>query len=98
VTANAVTLNAGAIQRAPLLVIPLSPAGSYAVIGASQGTLVVEVTVTNPQYGSYESRLLVRLERGAIQWASLKRLGANQPSAQDVRVVTGAEARAANQL
>lgn len=92
VVASLVTLEGDRITRSPLKAEPLSTPGVWAVSGTSEG--VIEVAVTNPQFGYYQSSTLVRVSRGAIRWAGIKRVGGMPPTAADVRAVMASESAA----
>jgi hypothetical protein len=92
VAANLVSLNGEQVKRTPLKIQALSTAGSWAVSGASEG--VIEVTVSNPQYGTYSSTALVRVSSAGIRWGGLRHLGGKQTTAADVRAVLTDEAAA----
>ena len=70
----------------PLTVTHLAEGGTFAVTGMPAGDrAVIELTVTNPQFRDYAPRTLVRVDKGAIEWSSLKRFFGTPPRADEVK-------------
>lgn len=75
VTAKLVAMAEDGIRRTPLKVVPLSAPGTFAVLGSipKDGSNIIELAVTNPEYGSYSPRVLVRADENGVQWSTLRR-------------------------
>ena len=87
VKASVVTIVDGQLKRQPLRVEAVAnQPGVFAISGSMpDATVVVEVTVTNPEYESYEPRALMRAAAGKIQLASLKQFFSVPPKLADYR-------------
>jgi len=85
VTASLVRMHGADVEKVPLTVTRLSDAGVFAITGKIEGDrAVIELTMSNPEYGDHRPHTLVRVERGAIQWASLKRYPVS-PRTEDLK-------------
>jgi len=89
VVASLVNLEGDRITRTRLKVEPLSTPGVWAVFGAAEG--VIEVAVTNPQFGDYQTSTLVRVSREGVRWAGIKRFNGTPPTLADLRAMLTAE-------
>jgi len=92
VTASAEGIVDGVRKSIPLKVVPLSTAGTYAVVREwpAQGSWAVRMVATNPDYKDYAASVLVPLDNGALQLASVKHYYRNAPAEADVAGVLGA--------
>lgn len=74
VTASAEGIVDGERKSIPLKIARLSTAGTFAVRREwpAQGTWIVKMAATNPDYRDYAAVVLVPLDRGELQWASVK--------------------------
>ena len=92
VTASAEGIVDGVRKSIPLKVVTLSTAGTYAVVREwpEQGSWAVRMVATNPDYKDYAASVLVPLDNGALQWASVKHYYRNAPAEADVAGVLGA--------
>jgi hypothetical protein len=74
-TAEAEGLVNGARTSIPLKVIPLSAAGTFAVAREwpAEGSWVVKLIASNPEYKDYVSATLVPVEKDRLQWTGIKR-------------------------
>jgi hypothetical protein len=87
VTANLVALAANDVQRTPLKVVRLSTPGTFAVVGSiPSGDSAIELTLTNPEYGDYAPRVLVRANDKGVQWGTLRRFR-EAPTVSEVKTV-----------
>jgi len=85
ITATAESIVNGARQSVPLHVVALSASGTYGVAREwpAEGTWVIKLVATNPEYKSYATGALVAFESGSPQWASAKTYF-HQPSDAEV--------------
>ena len=82
--ATAESVNNGTRTSVPLEMAALSAAGRFAVLpGQTNGTMVLKVTSTNPEYANYKTAVLVPVADGAIDWARVKHFG-QEPSETEV--------------
>jgi hypothetical protein len=74
----------------PLKIIPLSTAGTFGVAREwpEQGTWVVKLIATNPEYQNYSSAALVPLDRDGAVWAAIKRYN-HAPTDTEVAALLG---------
>jgi hypothetical protein len=88
VTARALRMENGKVTREALTVQALSAPGVFAITGSLPGgSGAIEMTVTNPEFANYAPQTLVRVGKGGIEWASLKRFFGVPPTAQDVKAL-----------
>ena len=87
VKASVVTIVDGQLKRHPLRVEAVAnQPGVFAISGSMpDATVVVEVSVTNPEYASYEPTALLRATAGKIQLASRKQFLNVPPKLVDYR-------------
>jgi hypothetical protein len=73
----------------PLKIVPLSPAGTYAITREwpTAGSWAVRMVATNPDYKDYTASVLVPLNNGALQWASVKHYYRAPPAEADIAAV-----------
>jgi hypothetical protein len=73
VTATAEGTVNGTRQTIPLKIVPLSTAGTFAVTREwpAEGTWVVRMVATNPDYKNYAPTVLVPFENGQLRWAGV---------------------------
>jgi hypothetical protein len=90
VTASAVQWQNGEILRTPLKVVPLTTAGSFAVIGAVPQGGVIDLAVSNPEYKNYQPRVLIRSDSHGVQMASVRRFYSVPPTDADLKSILGA--------
>jgi hypothetical protein len=79
--------NNGSMQRVPLQVTPLKKAGTFAIIGDVPPASVIDLTVANPVYGTYQPHVLIRSDEHGMQWTSVKRFFKTPPTDADVRAL-----------
>jgi len=74
ITATAEGRENGIRKSIPLKVIPLTTAGAFAITREwpEQGTWVVKLIATNPEYKDYAPSVLVPFEKNALQWTAAK--------------------------
>jgi hypothetical protein len=89
VTANLVESVNGELRRTPLKVVPLSEAGSFAVIGKVPVGSVVDVAISNPEYGNYQPRVIIRSGASGIQWAGMKQFYGKAHTDSDIKAALG---------
>ncbi len=89
VTASAVRVKNGTIERTPLKVVPLSIPGIFAIVGRVEGPAAIEMSVQNPEYEDYRPRLLVRVGAAGIEWSSLKRFYDGPVKPEEIRATLG---------
>jgi hypothetical protein len=91
VTASAEGMVDGMRKSIPLKIVPLSAAGTYAITREwpAQGSWVVRMIATNPEYKDYAASVLVPLNDGALQWASVRHYYRHPPAETDVAAVLG---------
>jgi fructose-specific component phosphotransferase system IIB-like protein len=89
VTAAAEGLVNGVRRSVPLKVVPLSTAGTFAVPRETmdQGTWVVKLTATNPDFKNYATSVLVPMTQDSLQWASVHRYFHEATDAEVVAVL-----------
>jgi len=92
VTASAEGIVDGVRQSIPLKIVALSTAGTYAVIREwpAEGSWAVRMVATNPDYKDYAASVLVPLDNGTLQWASVKHYYRHPPAEVEVAAVLGA--------
>jgi hypothetical protein len=95
VTASAEGIVDGVRKSIPLKIVSLSSAGTYAVMREwpAKGTWAVRIVTTNPDYKDYAASVLVPLENGALQWASVKHYYRHPPAETEVAAVLGGASR-----
>jgi hypothetical protein len=96
-TATAEGVIDGQRRTIPLNLIPLSPAGSFAVTHQwpSAGIWAIKIVARNPEYRNYATGALVRFNADSIDWASLKHYF-HEPTGEEVAGMLGIETSAAN--
>ena len=89
VTASAEGIVDGMRKSIPLKIVPLSTAGTYAITREwpPQGSWVVRMVATNPDYKDYTASVLVPLDNGALQWAGVKHYYHAPPAEADIAAV-----------
>jgi hypothetical protein len=89
VTASAEGIVDGMRKSIPLKIVPLSPAGTYAITREwpTAGSWAVRMVATNPDYKDYTASVLVPLNNGALQWASVKHYYRAPPAEADIAAV-----------
>ena len=87
VKASIVTIVDGQLKRQPLRVEAVAnQPGAFAISGSMpDATVIVEVSVTNPEYASYEPRALLRAAAGKIQLDSRNQFFSVPPKLADYR-------------
>jgi len=85
VTASYIQMTQSGVHRTDLQVKQLKATGKFAVIGTIPPGAVIELTVTNPQFGNYQPRVLLRTDTRGIEWASIKHFYSTPPSDADVK-------------
>jgi hypothetical protein len=91
VTASAEGIVDGVRKSIPLRIVRLSTAGTYAVVREwpAEGSWAVRMVATNPDYKDYAASVLVPLDNGALQWASVKHYYRHPPVETEVAAVLG---------
>jgi hypothetical protein len=89
VTASAEGVVDGMRKSIPLKIVPLSTAGTYAITREwpTEGSWAVRMVATNPDYKDYTASVLVPLDNGALQWASVKHYYRHPPAEAEVAAV-----------
>ena len=74
VTASAEGIVDGVRKSILLKIVPLSTAGTYAVVREwpAEGSWAVRMVATNPDYKDYATSVVVPIENGVFQWAGAK--------------------------
>jgi hypothetical protein len=74
VTATAEGIVNGTRRSIPLKVVPLSTAGTYALMREwpATGTWTVKMIAVNPDYKDYAASVVVPIENGEMSWAGVK--------------------------
>ncbi|MBY0505548.1 MAG: hypothetical protein K2X03_16665 [Bryobacteraceae bacterium] len=87
VSASVVTVVDGQLRRQPLQVAAVpGQDGVFAISGSlPDGNVTIELTVTNPEYGSYQPRVLIRAEGRKMQMATMKHYFGVPPKLKDYR-------------
>lgn len=90
VTANFVAVDSDGVRRTPLKVVPLSTPGTFAVLGSipTGDTSLIELAVTNPEYGNYSPRVLVHADESGVKWSTLRRFH-EAPKISDIKAALG---------
>lgn len=91
VTATAEGIVNGVRKSIPLKIVPLSTAGTYAVAREwpTEGSWAVRMAATNPDYKNYTASVLIPLDNGALQWASVKHYYRAPPAEAELAAVLG---------
>jgi hypothetical protein len=74
ITATAEGIVNGVRRSIPLKVAPLSTEGIFAITREwpEQGTWVIKLVATNPEYKDFYSGVLVPIDKGPVRWAGIK--------------------------
>ena len=84
VEASYLQLDNGATRRTSLNVVPLSEAGSFAVVGNVPSGSVISIAVTNPDYRNYRPQVLLRYGPQGLDWASMHQFYGTPPTDSEV--------------
>ena len=89
VKASIVTIVDGQLKRQPLAVAPIAgEPGVFQISGPlPAANVIVELTVTNPEYQNYEPRVLIRATAGRVQLATKKHFFSVGPKLADYRAL-----------
>jgi hypothetical protein len=88
VSATAEGIVSGKRQSIPLKVMNLPTAGTFAVAHEwpKEGTWVVKMVATNPDYKNYATAVVVPVQKDVFGWAAVKHFYRN-PTAEDIDAV-----------
>jgi len=87
VTASLVRAEGGEFRRTPLKVAALQTPGTFAILGAVPPGSVIDLAVTNPEYKTYQPRVLIRTDSHGVQWSSVRRFFSTPPTDSDVKSI-----------
>jgi hypothetical protein len=95
ITASAEGIVDGMRKSIPLKIVLLSTAGTYAITREwpAEGTWAVRMVATNPEYKNYAASVLVPMDKGALQWASVRHYYRHPPAEAEVAAVLGEASR-----
>ena len=95
-TATAEGVINGHRQSIPLKLVSLSTPGNFAVTHEwpSDGTWVIKIVATNPEYHNYATGALVPLEGNSAKWASVEH-SYHEPTSEEVAAMLDIQTRAA---
>ena len=91
-TATAEGIVNGVRTSIPLKIAPLSTEGTFAIRREwpEQGTWVVKLVATNPEYNGFYSGVLVPIDRGPVKWAAIKHYSHAPTDAEITAALSGA--------